>query len=88
MNILKKYLAVTMTIVSVLSLSIVSFTKTKTTDIAESVVFDEQEYTSISNAKGSEKRTIIYDSSDTVIYDSAIPTLRNDAQLNEILNLK
>lgn len=45
-------------------------------------------YTSISNAKGSEKRTIIYDASDTVVYDSAVPTLRNDEKLNEILNLK
>ena len=43
MKVLKKYLAVIMTIVSVLSLSTVSFAKTNTTDIVESVVVDEQE---------------------------------------------
>ena len=41
MKVLKKYLALTMTIVSVLSFSTISFAKTNTTDIVESVVEQE-----------------------------------------------
>lgn len=45
-------------------------------------------YASISNAKGSEKRTVVYDASNTVVYDSAIPAFSDNDHLNEILNLK
>ncbi|MEZ3492078.1 MAG: hypothetical protein K1W38_07190 [Lachnospiraceae bacterium] len=45
-------------------------------------------YASISNAKGSEKRTVVYDASNTVVYDSAIPAFSDDDHLNVILNLK
>ena len=45
-------------------------------------------YASISNAKDSEKRTVVYDASNTVVYDSAIPAFSDDDHLNVILNLK